>query len=339
MHDLNQLIRSISHYEDEDAQQALGADLLLYCPCPVKLVVKDRMEAIAAEMEAEGTPVRVKIPMGCTSVDPFDPLYMEPDPDKLPAIIASIGFGDFWKKTFVEQHLQDDRFAAVLPNQLNPLQERAGLLDPKGRYTLYGVTPYIFLVDEKKLGDVPPPRTWAELLEPRYKNMLVMCGDGDDMADAVVLNMYKDFGMKGLEALADNAKCLLHSSEMAKVAGSNDPRAGAIFLIPAFFASSVRPLDHVRMLWPEDGACASPLYFLAKTEEQERLRPLLQFFTEEFAQIESARWFAPMAAHHSPLPEQAILKWVGWEFVETFDVNRLRQDLHPVFRKLLRERT
>lgn len=341
MHDLNQLIRSISHYEDEDAQQALGADLLLYCPCPVKLVVKDSMEAIAAQSAAQGAPLRIKIPMGCTSVDPFDPLYMEQDPDKLPAVIASIGFGDFWKRAFVDRHLQGDLFSAVPPEAINPLHEQAGLIDPKGRYTLYGVTPYIFLVDEKKLGDVPAPRTWADILDDRYKGMLVMCGDGDDMADAVVMNIYKDFGMEGLQALANNAKCLLHSSEMAKVAGSNDPRAGAIFIIPAFFASSVRPLEHVKMVWPEDGACASPLYFLAKTSEQARLKPILDFYATSgpgsFAGIDSARWFAPMVAHDSPLPEGASLKWVGWEYVEQFDVNLLRQELHPVFRKLLRK--
>ena len=338
MHDLNQLLRSISQIEDDAPRQAEGADLLLYCPCPVKLVVKDRVEAIAAAEAAAGRPLTVRIPMGCTSVDPYDPLFQEPDPARLPGIIASIGFGDIWKRTFVERHLQGDLFQAVLPQRLNPLHARAGLVDPRGRYSIYGVTPYIFLVDDRKLGSVPPPRVWADVLDPRYKGLLCMCGDGDDMADAVVMNIHKEFGMQGLQALAGNAKCLLHSSEMAKVAGTNDPRAAAVFIIPAFFAASVRETSHVRMVWPEDGACASPLYFLAKTAEHQRLAPLINFFLHEFAQIESARWFIPMAEHPSPLPGHASLKWVGWDYVEQFDVNRLREELHPVFRTLLQER-
>ena len=44
-----------------------------------------------------------------------------------------------------------------------------------------------------------------------------MCGDGDDMADAVLLNLYKDSGPEGLIRLAVNTKSLMHSSRMAKV--------------------------------------------------------------------------------------------------------------------------
>jgi hypothetical protein len=44
---LDHLIQSIQQMDDAPA---LGqADLLLYAPCPVKLVVKERIEAIAAK--------------------------------------------------------------------------------------------------------------------------------------------------------------------------------------------------------------------------------------------------------------------------------------------------
>jgi ABC-type Fe3+ transport system substrate-binding protein len=311
------------------------ADLLYYVPCPIKLVAKERIEAIALACANEGTPLVTHIPMGCTSVDPYDPLYMETDPDRLPAVIASIGFGDFWRKEFVQRFVDTGLFGRILPEVVNPMFTQAGMLDPDGMYTIYGVTPYIFLVDHQKLAGRPVPGTWGDLLDPMYKGELVMCGDGDDMADAVLLNIYKEFGEDGLVRLAANCKSLMHSSRMAKVSGTNAPDAGAVFIIPLFFAESTRLPDHVEVVWPADGAAASPLYFLAKKSERVRLASLIDFFIRDFGDIDSAGWFIPLdGSRPSRLPAHARLKWVGWDFIASCDINALRDELAVKFRML-----
>ncbi len=328
MNRLDHLIQSIRQMDDHPTMGQ--ADLLLYAPCPVKLVVRERIEAIAAGFEP---PLTTHIPMGCTSVDPYDPLYMETDPDRLPAVIASIGFGDFWREGFVQRFVDTGLFGSVLPEVINPLFTKAGMIDPGGAYTIYGVTPYIFLVDHAKLAGRPAPKTWADLLDPRWRGELVMCGDGDDMADAVLLNLYKEHGEDGLTRLAANCKSLMHSSRMAKVSGTNAHDAGAVFIIPLFFAESTKLPDHVEVVWPEDGAAASPLYFLAKRSEAARLARLIDFFTHGFGGIDSAAWFIPLDGSRSyPLPPGASLKWVGWDFVAAHDVNALRDELAVKFR-------
>ena len=344
MKTLDDLMHSIRRMGEEDEAPALPekpVDLLLYAPCPVKLVVKDGIEAIIADYAAGGQEVCAHIPMGCTSIDPYDPIYRQPDPEKLPGIIGSIGFGDFWRTEFVANHVRQGVFEAVLPEKVNPLHEKAGLIDPRGAYTVYGVTPYVFMVDTRRLamlGGLPLPRRWEDILHPRYRGEVVMCGDGDDMADAVVLNLYKDFGMSGLEALAANSKGLMHSSSMVKSAGSRDEDAGAIYVIPAFFAESTRQPEHITVIWPEDGAAASPLYLLARRSERERLARLAGFFARGFAAIESAAWFAPMdGAVPGKLPEGASLKWVGWEFIANNDVSALRDKLNALFRAMVRK--
>lgn len=337
---LDELFFSLSAMGDQVVQAPPRTDLLLYAPCPVKLMVKERIEEIALNHAQQGEELVTHIPMGCTSIDPYDPISKEIDSDKLPSIIASIGFGDFWKRDFVERFLDAGLFGAVLPETVSPLHLEAGMVDPQGRYTLYGATPYVFLVDAKRLGHRPPPRTWADLLDPLYRGEVVMCGDGDDMADAVVLNIYKDFGMEGLSALAENSKGLMHSSTMVKVGGSADPTAGAVFVIPCFFAQTVKLPEHLSVVWPEDGAAASPLYFLAKKADHERLRAVIGFFTHEFARLGSACWFAPVDGDvASRLPENAKLKWVGWEFIRNNDVNALRDRLNAAFRTMVRERS
>ena len=109
-------------------------------------------------------------------------------------------------------------------------------MDPKGCYTVYALTPYIFMVDTARLGDTPPPRRWEDLLQPRYREHINMCGDGDDMADAVLMGIYKEFGMQGIEALAANAHGLMHSSRMGKSGGA--ARGVGIYIIPYFFAET-----------------------------------------------------------------------------------------------------
>lgn len=339
MRGLQSLIHSIQEMgkEDDGPPPASNLDLLLYSPCPVKLAVKAHIDHIVSKYADRGKPISVHIPMGCTSIDPYDPLCLETDPENLPAVIASIGFGDFWKTDFVHRFVDAGLFEAVLPPRIHPLHEKSGLIDPDGHYTVYGVNPYIFLVDARRLGALPIPRCWEDLFDPRFRDEIVMCGDGDDMADAVVLNLYKDHGQKGMEALARNVSAIMHSSQMAKIAGSTDSAARSVFIIPYFFAAGTRQPDHVRMIWPEDGAAASPLYLLTKKSEQDRLADLLAFFTEGFASIESAAGFIPVGGKTPPeLPSYAGLKWVGWRFVRENDVNGLRDELNARFRALHR---
>jgi ABC-type Fe3+ transport system substrate-binding protein len=339
---LDELMRSVRDMAEPDGPGVAppAPDLLLYAPCPVKLVVKDGIDRIVDAYARRGEDLSAHIPMGCTSVDPYDPVYRESDPDRLPGIIASIGFGDFWRREFVDRHVRAGIFAAAPAAPLHPLHERAGLQDPRGRYTLYGVTPYLFLADTRRLGGLPAPTAWEDVLHPRYKGELIMCGDGDDMADAVILNVYKEFGMDGLHALADNCKGFMHSSSMVKSAGSGDEDAGGVYIIPAFFAETVTRPAHLRVIWPRDGAASSPLYFLAKKSERERLADVIAFFGDGFAGIGSAAWFVPMHARAAAaLPPGASLKWVGWDFIEDNDVTGRRDTLNVLFRDLVRKKT
>lgn len=319
--------------EEDSLPLPARADLLLYAPCPVKLVIKDHIDRIVEQCRKSNVDFFVHLPMGCTSVAPFDPIYREKDPDKLPSIIASIGFGDFWKKEFVERFVRSGLFESMLPAAVNSMHVQAGMIDPGLNYTVYGVTPYIFLVDTRRLGSLPVPRSWEELLEPMYRNEIVMCGDGDDMADAVVLNLYKEKGIEGLRRLAHNVKSIMHSSQMAKI---TDRRTRTLRPYSSFHCFLPRARgDTIMFGWsgPKDGAAASPLYFLAKRKEKERLSELLSFFTTGFASIKSASWFVPIGQTDlTGFPEGAKLKWIGWDYIERNDINTLRDELNLSFR-------
>lgn len=333
---LDQLMDSVRESNRQDSPDPATLDLLLYSPCPVKLAVKERLDAIATAYETDGNPITVHIPMGCTSVDPYDPLHLATSPEELPDIIASIGFGDFFRKDFSERFVEPGLFEAVLPDRPQPLHLQAGIIDPQDQYTVYALTPYIFMVDMNRLGNTPPPRRWADLLDPCYKGQINMCGDGDDMADAVLMSIYKDFGMEGIEKLAANAHGLMHSSRMGKSGGS--AKGGGIYIIPYFFAETSKQPETMRVIWPEDGTAASPIYFLAKRQARPKLDRLLDFFTKGFGTIPSAQWFLPLSGPlPGNLPAEARIKWIGWDFIRSHDITAMRDMLNGTFRKLVRE--
>jgi ABC-type Fe3+ transport system substrate-binding protein len=332
---LSDLLASIHGDDTENAYSPETLDLLLYAPCPIKLAIQERLDRITGNFQDIRESIHIHIPMGCTSIDPYDPLYLETDVHRLPAMIASIGFGDFFRKEFVHRFVDTGVFGAVLPSQIHPLHRQAGTVDPKSHYVVYGVTPYIFFVDTRRLGDIPLPRCWEDLLHPRYKGQINMCGDGDDMADAVLINIYKDFGETGIERFAANTFGLMHSANMAQAGGV--PKSGAIYIIPYFFAESTLQPVHMKVIWPEDGAAASPLYFLAKQSEQKRLQHLISFFTEGIGAIQSARWFLPIGGPApQSLPSNAHIKWVGWNYIESCHITELRDELKDLFRRVVK---
>lgn len=134
MKSLDDLIQSVRNMGEEDRQPPPPADLLFYAPCPVKLAVKDALDALAGALAAAhaatGDPLAIHIPMGCTSVDPYDPLYRETDPDHLPQVIASIGFGDFFRHGFVRRFVDTGVFAAPEPEGVTPCTARRASWTP-----------------------------------------------------------------------------------------------------------------------------------------------------------------------------------------------------------------
>ena len=118
--------------------------------------------------------------------------------------------------------------------------------------------------------------------------------------------------MPGIEALAANAHGLLHSSRMGKSGGSGT--GGGIYILPYFFAETSQQPEHMRVIWPEDGTAASPIYLLAKRSARPRLDALLDFFTRGFGEdpqraLVPAHWAAP--SRTACPPRRASDGWAG----------------------------
>ena len=314
--------------------EAEAAPFLYTKDLPVKHLFRDAYEAaMERHYNLRGERFVSFLPMGCGGGDPYEDIWQTQDINDLPDVICSIGFGSFYRSEFTARFLDEGYYESVQPLPVPEPFASAGIADPKRIYTVYAVSTYIILVDFKKLKDLPVPSKWGDLLNPVYRDNIIVGGHDDSINEVLLLNILKDYGDEGLEKLLPNIKDTWHASEMAKAAGSSMAKGAAIYVMPWFFAKSCPNTEHTAIIFPEDGALASPMYMLVKKSEKERLKPVIDFMTgDETAGIMSAAFYPSLHPNaKNNLPEGARLKWLGWDFIHGRDMKAFSDEVNSRF--------
>lgn len=304
--------------------------------CPLKFTFKDALEELERE-HAERTGILRKcyVEAGKNSNDTCDELWSDPDPERFPAILFSKEFNQYLGRDFRERMADKGYFTADFYEniRINPQFVRAGLMDPLGQYGVYAVMADVLLIDRKKLGGLPVPRTREDLLDPRYKDKIILFGkDRTEISNATFLYIHKEFGMDGIRSLAHNVKHALHGAQMSKMAGLANPEGGAIHLVSWFFAKTCVKPD-VTIAWPEDGCMTLPMYVLARRDRLEDVRDIVDYIVgDEFAAACSKAYTpAANAAGGDILPPGASLAWLGWDYIRSHDIEAIARSCKDVF--------
>jgi ABC-type Fe3+ transport system substrate-binding protein len=325
--------QQLSHLYTEDAPPC-KPDFLGYVVCPIKHLYKEGYEeSVQRHYDETGERFVSFVPMGCGGPDPYEEVWDAENEDELPDMIASVGFGSFYRTEFRKKFLEKGIFTSVQPQPVPEPFASAGLADPKGWYTIYSVFTYIMLVDFKKLGDLPVPESWGDLLNPVYEKNIIIGGSDDAVNEVLLMNIFKDFGEEGLRKLAPNIKEAWHASQMAKAAGSSMSKGAAIYILPWFFAMSCPNTEHTKIVWPKDGALASPMYLLVKKSARDRLKPVIDFMTGTALGEMTEKSYFPtlLPVKERRLPADAKIKWIGWDFIHSHDMKTFSDELNERF--------
>jgi len=310
-----------------DFQPAGQLHLLAYVACPIKQAFRDHFDALAvSHYRATGERLSTHIPMGCRDDDPYDDLADATDIHELPDIIASMGFGDFMTPAFFRRFVAKGCFATAHPGPIHPAFASSGLLDPERWYTPYSVWAHVLLVDLAKLGSRPVPRRWSDLLDPCYANQIVSDGAHDQrFAPIPLLHFYKEHGEAGLVQLAQNIRDSWHPAEMVKAAGSAEKKGAGIYIVPWSFARARQWPRHVRLIWPEEGAIASPLYAWVKAGARGAAEVVAQALVSKKLGNQCAQAGFPVLNPdvNNRLPTEASFCWLGWDYVRRHNVQEL----------------
>jgi ABC-type Fe3+ transport system substrate-binding protein len=254
--------------------------------------------------------------------------------DELPDIIVSADFNVFLGRRFYDRFVAPGHFAGYGALPAGPNFSDAQILDPKNEYTILCVNPLVVVANLDQLGNRNLPRTWDDMLAPEWEKSLIIRGGDGFYCHAVLLPTFKAHGNKGLEALANNVLEGLHPAQMVNRIDSNGP--GALYVMPAFFADRIRHQERIEVIWPDDGALASPVILQVKPEKKEELKPVLDYLVgRQLAQILAGAGFPVPHADVAADVQTKPLKWLGWDFLRQNDLPTLNVEIDKIFMPLV----
>jgi len=282
-----------------------------------------------------GYQYRYQIPFVCDACSEGARIFTAEEVDELPAVIASIGFEEIFGTSFVTRFIQPGFFRFHNPRPMNPLFQNAGFMDPESIYFIHAVTPYVFLIDLKRLKGRPEPRSWADLLSSFYEGEIILNGCRTDIPYIVPLYIFKNFGEEGLEAFASNIREARHAACIARCAGDGTTDGAAIYILPWLFAASCPRNETTHIVWPEDGAVTSPMILLQKESASYRTVPLARAVSGKMFGQKAASSFFPSSNPevNNGLPPRANLQWLGWDFLREHSVDALKSETEKILRK------
>ncbi len=308
----------------------LPVNLLVKTACAVSERFKEELaETLKARQNLTGKTPNVFIVDGCHAPHEFENFYESESIDKLPDIIMSMSFDEIYDKRFIDKYVSKGYFASVLDARPDYQQE---YMDDS--YTLNAGLAMVFLIDEKKLGDLPKPEKWEDLLDPIYENNIIAFGDeAKGIFEYPLYYFYKEFGPESMKKLAHNVKGIQHAAKAARLAGTNSKEAGAIYYMPLTFAQLCEAKD-VSIVFPEDGALIIPIAFLVKKDKIDELDYLIKLLLNGYGEMCANINAAVFNSHvDSKLPEGTRLKWLGWDYIRSNDIPALGEKLYAEFHK------
>jgi len=313
-------------------------NFLGYTYCPLKLTFKDCFEEVLKKHleETKDSDFPYFVPSGCGGEEDIyrEDIWKVENIDDFPDIIVSAGFGDCLRQEFVDKFVKKGYFQRISYPQINADFAAAGYEDPEGWYTVYSVLPIVMLVDRKKLGNLPVPQQWSDLLNPIYNRNIIIGASHGDIYEDLLLHIYKEHGEEGIVRLAANIKDGLHGVQMAKLAGTANPQGAAIYVIPWIFAKSCPRTEETITVWPADGAIINPMYLLVKKSKAQALRPFVDFVMGSYYGQKSADNYFPVLHSQvdNKLPENASFKWLGWDYIRNHSLEDLKEQVLKIFK-------
>lgn len=250
--------------------------------------------------------------------------------DELPDIIVSADFNTFYGRRFYERFVATGHFCGYGSFRYGENFRQAGIVEPNNEYSVLGINPLVMVANLDKLEGRTLPTCWQDLLDPAWNRSVTLRGGNGFFCHAVLLPTYQRYGAKGLQQLGDNVLRGLHPAQMIKHIDSGAP--GAIYVMPEFFAHRVQRKERIRIIWPSDGALASPVTLQVKNKKIAELRPLLDYLTgKELARVlVGARFPVPHGDLDGDVQHRPLL-WPGWDYLRRDDLLALNREIDTIF--------
>lgn len=255
--------------------------------------------------------------------------------EELSDLFMSAGFDLFFDKKLMGKYKSMGVFEDITGfDKLNKdfSNEEIELKDPRGQYSIIGVVAAVFLVNREMLGDRKMPETWEDLFKPEFEGEVSLPISDFDLFNAILLNIYKNFGEDGIKSLSKAFMKNLSPAEMLKSHRKQDKPT--ITIMPYFFTKLIMENDPMLPVWPKDGAIISPIFLLSKNSKKDKIKPFVDFFaSKEIGEILShdGRFPSTNPEVDNRLSEDQKFMWLGWDYINSHDIGQMIKDIEKLF--------
>ena len=316
----------------KDNMERKKLNFLGNCPCPIKHILRDELEESLKSYEGAKN-FEIFVAEGCGSYNQYDNVWNEDNIDDLPDVIAGYGIDGFFSKKFIDRFVKRGLYKWNFEGEIKDIYKDSDCIDPQGGYIMYSSFSQIIVVDMGIMGELPVPRNWDDLLNPVYKNKIIIPGSKDGVvSDFMLLYIYQQYGDDGIRKLSKNIKNVWHSAKIAKMVGNKSSECAPIYVMPYFFAKSCEK-NNISIIWPKDGGIVNPIYMLAKASKSDEMKPIIDFITGvQFGKLLTNINFPSFRGDiNNNLSKEAKFKWLGWDYIMSKDMDKLKEHVINVF--------
>ena len=334
----NQLIELIENRnetdENKESKEEVDIKIEGVLPCPVRVPLLDSLKVF---LETYDSKLKIGYDLKAASMG-VDWLKdsLENGEDEIADIFISAGFDLFFDKKLFGKYKNLDVFKDITDfDKYNDDfdNEYMSLKDPDKQYSIIGVVPAVFLVNQDELGNRKMPSSWEDLLSKEFENKVSLPIGDFDLFNAILLNIYKKYGEDGVKRLGKSLLKSMHPSEMVKSNRDKGERP-IITIMPYFFTKMTKRGGPMKAIWPEDGAIISPIFLLSKKKKQESLKSLVDFFaSKDVGEILSHNGKFPSVNPNvnNMIPKEQKYMWIGWEYIKENDIGSLIKVCESLF--------
>ena len=335
---VEQLIEKIQNNEEISNKLSSKKDMVKISgvlPCPVRVPLIEAFENWLANKKFDFN-IAYELKAASMGINWLKDILENQSEKELPDIFISAGFDLFFdKKLFGKYKSQDifedltdfDKYNEDFHNDYIKLE------DPNKQYSILGVVPAVFLVNQEELNGRKIPSSWEDILKDEFENSVSLPIGDFDLFNAILLNIYKKYGEEGVKKLGRSLQRSMHPSEMVK-SHIKEYDKPAVTIMPYFFSKMVKRGSPMVSIWPKDGAIISPIFMLSKKDKKEKIKPIVDFFaSEEVGEILSHNGKFPSV---NPNVNNMITKenkymWIGWDYIQGNDISNLIRECENIF--------
>ncbi len=306
-------------------------------PCPVRIPLLEGFEAwLAGQEDTYKNDINYELKAASMGVDWIkETLENSPHEDELADVFLSAGFDLFFDKKLMGHYKAEKVFEDLTRwdgYNLDFDNASYSLKDPEGDYSVLGVVPAIFLINTHALGEREMPKTWADLLTGAFDNQVSLPVGDFDLFNAILLNIYKNYGIDGVKKLGKTLMKSMHPAEMVK--SNTKQEQPLVTIMPYFFTKMVHERSPMKAIWPEDGAIISPIFMLSKKSKKDSLQAIVDFFaSKEVGEILSHNGRFPSVHPQvdNRIASENSYQWLGWDFIQAHDIGELIDECMHAF--------